>query len=402
MRWLAFTAAAIAVAGLAQVAAGWLAARRFAAMARPLPGPRPPVTVLKPLCGNEPLLEAALATICTQEYPCFQLVCGVQDPADPAVGVVRRLQARFPRCDIALVVDPTWHGKNRKVGNLINMLPAAKHDVLVIADSDVHVLPDYLACIADTLALPGTGLVTAVYAGLPANRSLAARLGAIAITHSFLPGALLSRLLGRQDCLGATMALGRQTLAATGGLAALVHRLADDNLLGRLVRAQGLAVRVAPTVCATTVPETGLSVLFRHELRWARTILSIVPVEFAASAIQHPLAWAALAVALSGGAAWALAGFALVWVGRAAAASGLERRLGIVPSGLARPVSIWLLPLRDMLSMAVFAASFVSDRVEWRGQVLHTALEKPEHRTISDAAAAEPAPGYAVFGGSTR
>ena len=103
-----------------------------------------PVTVLKPLHGDEPLLEEALASVCRQDYPTWQVVFGVQDAADTALPVVRRLQARFPDCDIAVVVDPTPHGPNRKVANLINMLPAAKHDVLVIADSDVHVAPDWL------------------------------------------------------------------------------------------------------------------------------------------------------------------------------------------------------------------------------------------------------------------
>ena len=402
MSWLAFTAAGIAAAGLGEAAAGWLAARRFAAGAAPPAGTRPPVTVLKPLHGDEPMLEQALASLCMQDYPCFQLVCGVQDPADPAIDVVRRLQARFPQCDIALVVDRTQHGENRKIGNLMNMLPAAKHDVLVIGDSDVHVPADYLACLADTLALPGTGLVTTLYTGLPANRSLAARLGATGITHSFVAGALLSRVLGRQDCLGATMALRRETLAAVGGLAALVDHLADDNRLGALVSARGLQVRLARTVCATTVPELGLGALFRHELRWARTIQALVPAAFAASVIQHPLAWAALAVAASGGAAWALAVFLLCWAGRALAARGLDARLGLAGSGLASPAPIWLLPLRDILSVAVFAASYTSDRVEWRGQLLHTALDKPGHDAMSAAGPVATARAYATLGGSTR
>ncbi len=400
MTWLAFAAATIAAAGLAQAGAGWLAARRFAAAAPPPAGPRPPVTVLKPLHGDEPMLEQALASFCAQDYPCFQLVCGVQDPADPAIAVVRRLRARFPHCDIALVIDRTQHGENRKIANLINMLPAAKYDLLVIGDSDVHAPPDYLACIADTLALPGAGLATTLYTGLPANPSLAARLGATGITHSFVAGALLARALGRQDCLGATMALRRETLVAVGGLGALVNHLADDNVLGRLVRARGLDVRLAAAVCATTVPEAGLGALFRHELRWARTIQALVPAGYAASAIQHPLAWAALAVLLSGGAGWTLTGFMVCWAGRALAARGLDARLALAESGLATPAPVWLLPLRDLLSMAVVAASYAGDRVEWRGQVLRTALDKPEQGAIS-VAAPQPAGAFAISGGPT-
>ncbi|CAH2600944.1 Glycosyltransferase [Rhodovastum atsumiense] len=380
--WFALLPAALAAAGVCQAAMGAFAAHRFARAPSPS-GHCPPITVLKPLYGDEPLLEDALASFCAQDYPCFQLVCGVQRANDPAIAVVERLRTRFPDCDITLVVDPTLHGENRKIGNLINMLPQARHDVLVISDSDVHAAPDALAAIAEAIDQPGTGLVTMLYAGLPANRSLAARLGATAITHSFLPGALLSRTLGRQDCFGAVMALRRETLAAIGGLQALVHHLADDNILGRLVRDQGLAVRLAPTICATTVPEATLPALFRHELRWARTILALVPAGFAASAIQYPVFWAALAVPLSGAAWWSLLGVALAWAGRAGAARILDMRLGLAESGLATSAPIWLLPLRDMLSVAVMLASTASDRVEWRGEVLHTALDRLDGKTVS-------------------
>jgi ceramide glucosyltransferase len=402
MSILAFITAVIAVAGLAQAVAGWLAACRFAAAPPPPAGSRPPVTVLKPLCGDEAMLEEALATFCTQDYPGVQLVCGVQDPADPAIAVVRRLQARFPDCDIALVIDPTQHGENRKIGNLINMLPMARHDVLVIADSDVHVAPDYLTRIADTLELPGTGLATVPYIGLPTNPSLAARLGATAITYVFLPGVLLSRRLGRQDCLGPTMALRRDTLAAIGGLAALVHHVADDNVLGRRVRELGLQVRLASTTCAVTVQEANLAALFRHELRWMRTIRTLVPVGYAASVIQLPLAWAALAVAFSAAAPWALVGFVVAWVAQAAVIRGLDAQLRLMHAGLVAPVPVWLLPLRDLLGLVLFAASYANDRVEWRGHILHTRLDKSEVEAISGDAAQQRAATNATIGESSR
>ena len=102
------------------------------------------------------------------------------------------------------------------------------------------------------------------------------------------------------------MVLRRDTLARIGGLHALVNHLADDNVLGRLVQAQGLGVGLADTVPATTVPETTLRALLRHELRWARTIRALVPGQFAASALQYPMFWAGLAIVLAGGAAWSL------------------------------------------------------------------------------------------------
>jgi ceramide glucosyltransferase len=285
--------------------------------------------------------------------------------------MVRRMQRRYPHIEIDLVIDPTPHGTNRKVANLINMLPSAHHELLVIADSDLHCAEDYLQQIVAGFDDPKIGLVTTLYAGLAANGSLAARLGASAINHGFLPGALMSRDLGRQDCLGATMALRRATLTAIGGFQALVDHLADDNVLGEKVRALGLGIRIAGTVPATTVPETTLSALFRHELRWSRTILSLVPVAFALSSIQFPLFWAMLAWLVSGN-AWVGLLVPLSWAVRALAARGIDRSLGLVRHRLASPVPLLLLPLRDAMSMASILASYASDKVEWRGQMMHT------------------------------
>lgn len=368
MVWLAALASGLACVGLVQAAAGALALRRFRGTSPPRAARLDPVSVLKPLHGDEPLLEAALESICAQHYPAFQVVFGLHRADDPALAVVRRMQARFPACDIAVVVDPARHGANGKVSNLINMLPAARHDIVVIADSDVHAAPDYLAQVVAALAQPGTGLVTTLYSGLAATSGLAARLGATAISHGFLPGALLGRAMGRQDCLGATMALHRETLTAIGGLAALADHLADDNVLGQLVRRQGLAVRLAASIPATTVGEARLGDLLRHELRWARTIRALVPGAFALSALQYPLAWAALAFVISGGASWSAGGFLAVWAVRAALAVGIDAALPRVPR--ATPAPLWLLPLRDLLSIGVLLASYAGKTVEWRGQRL--------------------------------
>jgi ceramide glucosyltransferase len=342
---LALVAALPAGVGIAQAMAGAWLTHRFAAgevrsrdaavIASPAGpasltgqgGTQPGVSVLKPLHGAEPLLEAALASTCAQDFPTFQVVFGVSRADDPALAVVERLRRRFSAVDIAVVVDSRRHGTNPKVGNLINMLPAAKHDVLVIADSDLHVAPDWLTRVVAALDVPGTGLACTLYAGLPATGVLVERLAAMHITHTFLPGALLSRALGRQDCLGATMALRRETLARLGGLAALADHLADDNMLGRRVRALGLDVALADTVPATTVPEATLAALWRHELRWARTIRALVPGQFAASVLQYPIAWSLLALALSGGALWSWSLFETAWVTRALAAKAIDRAL---------------------------------------------------------------------------
>ncbi len=361
---VAIVLALLAVAGLAQCLAGWLALRRFRARPEPRARSWPPVTVLKPLHGDEPLLEQALASCFEQDYPEFQLVFGVQDPSDPALEVVQRLRRRFPDVPVEMVVDRTTHGLNLKIGNLINVMQYAKHDVLVIADSDMHVAPDYLRSLVASLQQPGVGLVTTLYAGL-ATGTLTSKLGAAQINHAFLPGALLARSLGRQDCLGATMALTRDTLDRIGGLWALADHLADDAVLGQLVLAQGQRVALAATVPATTVPETQMPALFEHEVRWARTVKSLAPAGFVMSAVQYPLFWAALALGVSGGATWAWVLFGVAWAVRAAAAHALDRDLN-----LAARLTIWCLPFRDLLSMTVMLASYRTRRVAWRGHVM--------------------------------
>jgi ceramide glucosyltransferase len=276
---------------------------------------------------------------------------------------------------MALVVDAAVHGPNLKVGNLINMFQAARHDILVIADSDVHARPDYLDRFVAALERPGVGLVTALYAGLPSQATTVTWLGATQITHGFLPGAVLARRVGREDCLGATMCLRRRDLDRIGGLRALVGHLADDNVLGRRIAALGLRVALADTVVLTTVPETRMAMLFRHELRWARTIRTLEPAGFAASVLQYPLAWALLSACLSGGALWSVGLFGIGWVLRALAALAVDRALapfwgGDDKAALAFSCPVWLLPLRDVLSVTVMVASYGGRRVDWRGHAM--------------------------------
>ena len=378
---------ALTLFGALQAVAGLLAVRLFARRARQMPSqaPRaaPAVSILKPICGDEVHLEAAIATFCTQDYggP-VQLLIGAQDAHDPALAIARRVQARFPDMDVAIIVNAAWHGCNRKIANLMNMMPFAKHDVLVFADSDLHVRQDYLAAVVRTLEQPDCGLVTTACGAEPAARGITPLLGIAHITHSFLPGALLGAAVGRQDCLGGTMALRRTTLTRVGGLAALVNHLADDNVLGSLVCRLGLAVRIAPTLPVVVVQERRLQALWQHELRWARTIGAMAPMVFAGSVLQFPVFWAVVALAVSRGAGWAIACFLAAWGVRAAVAWSIDRSVRALRARPAPPAPLWLLPLRDFLSVAVLVASFFNDEVVWRGHVMRadrgpTALPEP-------------------------
>jgi len=324
------------------------------------------------MCGIEPKLEEALVSCFTMDYPDYQIVFGLQDPKDPALAVLERVRARFPEIDVTLVVDSTPHGQNRKVANLINMLPSAKHEILVISDSDIHVPTDYLDSLVGELQKPGCGMVCALYTGLvPEPGSLFQRLGAMQIIHAFLPGVLMSRQMGRQDCLGSTVMITQETLARTGGLGALSDLLAEDNALGRRVRELGMDIRLSYAVAAATVPEDTLQELWQHETRWTRTIRGLAPYALAASTLQYPLFWALLTIFCSGATGWSVFLFLSCWLARARAAGGIEALLRPRMRGLLPPGPIWAYPLRDILSVTEIVATYGIDNVVWRGHKIY-------------------------------
>jgi ceramide glucosyltransferase len=352
------------VAGLGYLLVAALAVLRFVAHPLPTPEQRPPVTLLKPLHGDEPNLYDTLRSFCDQAYPTFQLVFGVGRADDPAAAVVERLRADLPGHDIALVIDGRLWGANYKIGNLINMMPAAKHDLLVIADSDMRVTPDYLDAVVAPLvasrAEHRAGLVTCLYRGRPL-RGLWSELGSQFINHGFLGQVLVGRWLGvDQGCFGATMALSRQTLERVGGLPAFMDQLADDYALGAAVRGLGLPVVLSPLLVETQVHEPSATALTDHELRWARTLGSIAPVGYGASIITQPLLPALLLLAVTGFAPFALAIFVAVLAARMVYNRVIDAAIKV------RSLPPWQIPLRDLLSVAVLITSFCGSAVTWR------------------------------------
>lgn len=362
----------LALFGVLQSLFGWFAVFRFARLPAAVPDDRPGVSVLRPMCGAEPMLEEALVSLFSQDYPDYQIICGIQDPNDPALAVLERVRQRFPERDVTLVLDSTPHGQNRKVANLINMLPAAKHEIVMISDSDIHAAPNYLDTLVGELQKPGTGMVTSLYVGLPPKGSgLFERLGAMQINHSFLPGVLMSRMMGRQDCLGSTVMMTKDVLERTGGFLALSDLLAEDNHLGRKVRDLGLDIRLSFAVAAATVPENTLQDLWQHETRWTRTIRGLAPYALVASALQYPLFWALLTTMMSGFESWSLLLLLFCWLARALAGGGIEATLQPRLHGLVRPAALWLYPLRDILSVSEIVATYGIDNVVWRGHKLY-------------------------------
>lgn len=362
---------------------GYLAAASLAALGfarRPLPraleqrGEQPAVSVLKPLHGAEPGLYENLRSFAEQDYPARQVVLGVGDPDDGALPAARLLLRDVPLGEIALVIDSRISGSNRKVSNLENMLPAARHDILVLADSDMRVDRGYLAAVTAPLRDRRTGIVTCLYKGVPAG-GIWSDLGALQINFGFLPSAILGAALGLgRGCFGATIALRRETLERIGGFAPLRNQLADDHRIGEAVRAHGLAVVLSPYLVEARVFEPSLSALWRHELRWARTVRGVAPAGFVGSVLTHPLALSALVAAASRFGLTSCVILAITWLARWAGAHVAARALGLPTARL------WLIPVRDALSFAVFVASFFGRRVFWRDQ--HFRVEPSGRMTI--------------------
>lgn len=324
----------------------------------------PALTVLKPLCGAEPNLEAILSSFCQQDYSGHvQIVCGVQSAADPAIAVVRQLIERFPAEQIELVADPELRGTNRKISNVVNMMAKAEHDIIVLSDSDIGVAPDYLDGVVGALLAPGVGLVTCLYRGIPA-RGLWSQLAALAIDQQFLPGVLVGLRFGlARPCFGSTIALRTDTLERIGGFEAFANLLADDYAIGAAVRALDLSVAVPPLLVEHFCGEDSAAELAQHELRWGRTLRSIDPFGYAGFALANPLPFALAAAGLQG---FGAAGIGLILL---SLACRLLIPLQLPPKrGMGqRRALLWLSPIRDLLSFAIAVASFLPGPVIWRG-----------------------------------
>lgn len=370
LRWLPLLLASAAT-GYTVLAV--VAVRAFARAPLPPAVPPEPVALLKPLHGLEPRLAENLAGFLDQDWPArLAMVAGANRADDPALGVARGLAGPVTIRDHAPRL-----GANGKVANLANLLPAADAALLILSDSDMAVPRDYVARVAAALAQPGTGAVTCAYRGR-GDAGGWSRFAAAGISYGFAPAVVASWALGvDQACMGSTIALRRATLEAIGGFERFADVLADDHAIGAAVRALGLAVRPVPRmVLAHGCTEASLAAVWRHELRWATTVRGVNLPGHLGSLMTHPLALALLAVPASprAGLAAVLAALAARWW----LAATIDRWVG-EPGAPA-----WWLPARDLVSFAVFVASFFARRVDWRGASLRMephgrVTAEPEH-----------------------
>jgi ceramide glucosyltransferase len=368
--WL--LAAAATLGTLYQIVSATLLGRLFSA-GLPEAKALPPVSVLKPLCGLEPDLERNLRSFCQQNYPAYQIVFGVHDADDEALAVAKKLQGEFPDLAISLSIGSGRpESGNPKVANLLDMMPHASHDVLVLSDSDTLAEAGCLKALVSALQQPGVGISTCLYVGHPAA-SLWSRLGAMGINHGFLPSIAVAKALGRKDgCFGAAIALRRGTLEQIGGLDIVRDHLADDYYLGAAVRRQGLEIGLAATYPSCTVHETGFSSLFQHELRWGRTLASIERLGFVASLITLGIPFALIMLFINPGLA-SLSAAALSLGGRLWAVRSEERLLNLDRQ------PIWMIPVRDVLTVFITLAALSGRTINWRDQPMRLSREGTLH-----------------------
>jgi len=326
---------------------------------RRMGGAPPPVTIFKPLCGAEAETYECLRSFCDQDYADFEVIFGVADPHDPAVAIVERLQAEFPRRALHLVVDRRQHGSSRKVSNLVNMLPLAQHEFFVISDSDVRVKRDYLARVVAPLLDTEVGIVTCSYRGIP-RHGLWSSLASQFINEWFMPSVRVAAWSGsRSFAFGVTIAISRRALGRIGGFMAIANQLADDYRLGELTRRLGLRTVLSDVVVETSVVEASFAAMVRHELRWLRTIRAVRPVGYCFSFITFGVPLAALGTLLAGAAPPTLAMLFATAAARVLLHLKTRRR--------GSPLSLTgMLPLRDVLTVALWSWSFATRRVHWR------------------------------------
>ncbi|MCZ6586413.1 MAG: bacteriohopanetetrol glucosamine biosynthesis glycosyltransferase HpnI [Alphaproteobacteria bacterium] len=328
-----------------------------------------PVTVLKPVCGLEPGLLESLQSFCDQDFTTYQVIFGVRDPKDLAIPIIEKVIGKFPDKDLSLVVNERVLGGNLKASNLANVFEMARHDIIVVADSDMRVRRDYLKAVATPFLKTEVGAATCLYSGV-GDKNLASRMGAMFINDWFLPSALISTLfVDLKFCFGATMAIRREALRAIGGFEALANFLADDYMLGNATAGQGYKVALVPYVVENMVFENNLRSLFFHEIRWARTIRSVQPGGYAMSFITDvfPLSLlAAITVYVqTSSLPWAVLPVIGALFLRTALHYVVQNRLA---GGAA--FSPWLIPARDLFSLAVRISSFFGREVRWRDQVM--------------------------------
>jgi ceramide glucosyltransferase len=357
----------IALAPFAFYLLAIVAARRF------WPSPRdtvrepyhPPLSILKPVRGLDREAYENFASFCRQDYPEFELLFAATDDSDPAIPIIRQLIADFPERPIRMLIGSEAQGASDKVNKLCRMVREARHEILVVSDSDVRVEPGFLRAIAQPFRDPEIGGVTCLYRGLT-DGSFASDLEALGNSTDFAPGVLAAWQLGRMEfMLGAIMVTSKSRLDEIDGFEALADYFCDDYELGNRIASHGHRIELSRFPVSINYPRQTIGEVFRHQVRWNLSIRYSRPEGHFGLLFAQGLAWTVLA-AIIAPSAW------IAWC--YIAAYGLLRGAVALSVGVRgmRDVLVrrrfWMIPLRDAFAFLVWLASFLPQRIHWRGQ----------------------------------
>ncbi len=367
----------ITLAGLAYFLLALWAARAYSRSRRAAaPTAYPSVSILKPVKGVDAGMYKAFVSHCQQDYSGeYEILFGVRSLEDDAVAVIQRLQAEFPDCAIRLLICPETLGPNGKISTLIQMLPEARYDHLLMNDGDIRVSAKYLSNVMRRFGSNGhhsskssraVGMVTALYRGR-SHGTLGSKLEALGIATDFMPGVLMARWVehGIHFGLGSTLAVSRTALDAIGGLAPILEYLGDDYELGKRISQAGFRVVLAREIVETSVPAYRMRQFFDHQLRWARNLRDARKAGYWGMLVTFGLPWALINVITQGASLVSLALLSLMLAARVALA--LSVGVGVLQDQAVLR-DLWLLPLRDCVALLIWCWSFADDHVTWRGE----------------------------------
>ena len=322
----------------------------------------PAVSILRPICGIDSKTYQNLASFCQQEYPEYQIIFGVQDPQDPSMEVVRQLIKDFANLDIQVTASLYTLGANRKVSNLAHAVTKAKYDILLLADSDVRVEPDYLRRVIQPLSDPAVGVVTCLYRSIA--QGWVTTIEALSTPTEFLPGVLVSTALeGIKFAMGQTIVIRRSVLEEIGGFAAIADYLADDFQLGFLPTQAGYKVVLSDYLIDHVMPQSAIAVSIHRQTRWLVGIRASRPWGYIGLIFTHGTVTSLLFLLATGGSVLGWSVLSVAWVMRLAMAWFVGIRC------LGDPVAqklFWLVPLRDGISFVLWGYSLIGNTVEWR------------------------------------
>jgi len=330
----------------------------------------PPVSIVKPVRNLDREAYKNFASFCRLDYPKYEIVFAVADRDDPVIPVIQKLQQSFPMCSIRLVTAVANLGANNKVNNLCQLVQEAKHELIVMSDSDVRVETDYLRNVVAPFSDPRVGVVTALYRGI-SGRGLVSALDDLGMYTDSAPAALVARKLeGKMRfAFGWTMATTKKVLSEIGGFESMVNHHSDDFELGNRISELGYRVELMRKPVDMVLPDESFGEFLKHELRWSIGLRNVRPVGYVGMLLTHGLPWTLLAVALATASGWGSVAIAY-------AVAYLILRLGVVWTtavwGLGDSQiagKLWLVPLHDAISFVVWVGGFFSNKIVWRGSV---------------------------------